>query len=112
MSVNNFLFDCPEECIIPHAVSLPQLGLFACYSIQPSFPVNHTGAIGKISVITNGNRSEWSGPIRSVFIRVITKSDDRVAGSDMFNHEYDYRPNWTTKVLLPIYHNFNKICDI
>ena len=73
MSVNNFLFDCPEECMIPHAVSLLQLGLFAWYSIQPSFPVNHTGPIGKISVIINGNRTEWSGPIRSVFIRVINK---------------------------------------
>ena len=95
MSVNNFLFDCLEECMIPHAVSLPQLGLFAWYSIQSSFPVNHTGTIGKISVITNGNRTKWSGPIRSVFIR--TKSDDRVAGSDMFNYEYDYRQNWTTR---------------
>ena len=27
----------------------------------------------------NGNRTEWS-PIRSVIIRVLTKSDDRVAG--------------------------------
>ena len=38
-----------------------------------------------------GNRTEWS-PIRSVIIRVITKSDDRAA----VYHEYDYRPNWTT----------------
>ena len=30
-------------------------------------------------VICNGNRTEWS-PIRSVIIRVITKSDDRAAG--------------------------------
>ena len=29
--------------------------------------------------VSNGNRTEWS-PIRSVMIRVITKSDDRVAG--------------------------------
>ena len=29
--------------------------------------------------ISNGNRTEWS-PIRSVIIRVITKSDDRAAG--------------------------------
>ena len=27
----------------------------------------------------------------------VTKSDDRVAESDLFNHEYDYRPNWTTR---------------
>ena len=30
-------------------------------------------------IISNGNRTEWR-PIRSVIIRVITKSDDRVAG--------------------------------
>ena len=29
-------------------------------------------------MISNGNRTEWS-PIRSVIIRVITKSDDRAA---------------------------------
>ena len=99
--------------MIPHAVSLPQLGLFAWYSIQSSFPVNHTGAIGKISVITNGNRTKWSGPIRSVFIRVINKIGRPRSGSPIClitsmitdrigRHE----------VLLPINHNFNKICDI
>ena len=40
----------------------------------------------------NGNRTEWS-PIRSVIIRVITKSDDRAAGVRFVYHEYDYRPN-------------------
>ena len=30
-------------------------------------------------MISNGNRTEWS-PVRSVIIRVITKSDDRAAG--------------------------------
>ena len=55
-----------------------------------------------VSVITicrticNGNRTEWS-PIRSVIIRVITKSDDREAGVRFVYHEYDYRPNWTTR---------------
>ena len=44
--------------------------------------------------ISNGNRTEWS-PIRSVIIRVITKSDDRAAGVRFVYHEYDYRPNWT-----------------
>ena len=34
-------------------------------------------------LISNGNRTEWS-PIRSVTIRVITKSDDRAAESDLF----------------------------
>ena len=35
-------------------------------------------------VISNGNRTERS-PIRSVIIRVITNSDDRVAGVDLFS---------------------------
>ena len=49
--------------------------------------------------ISNGNRTEWS-PIRSVIIRVITKSDDRAAGVRFVYHEYDYRPNWTTRSLI------------
>ena len=40
--------------------------------------------------LINGNRTEWS-PIRFVIIRVITKSDDRVAGVRFVYHEYDYR---------------------
>ena len=48
--------------------------------------------------LSNGNRTEWS-PIRSVIIRVITKSDDRVAGGQFLYHEYDYRPNWKTRSL-------------
>ena len=40
-------------------------------------------------LISNGNRTEWS-PIRSVIIRVITKSDDRAAGVRFVYHEYDY----------------------
>ena len=53
-------------------------------------------------VLCNGNRTEWS-PIRSVIIRVITiclitkMITDRIG-----RHE----------VLLPINHNFNKICNI
>ena len=46
--------------------------------------------------LSNGNTTEWS-PIRSVIIRVITKSDDRAAGARFVYHEYDYRPNWTTR---------------
>ena len=55
----------------------------------------------EIIAISNGNRTEteWS-PIRSVIIRVITKSDDRAAGVQFVNHEYDYRPNWTTRSLI------------
>ena len=48
-----------------------------------------------ISVMSNGNRTEWS-PIRSVITRVMTKSDDRAAGVRFVYHEYDYRPNGTT----------------
>ena len=46
---------------------------------------------------SNGNRTEWS-PIRSVIIRVIKKSNHRAAGVRFFNNEYDYRPNWTTRI--------------
>ena len=45
------------------------------------------------SMISIGNRTEWS-PIRSVIIRVINKITRE---SDLFNHEYDYRPNWATR---------------
>ena len=45
--------------------------------------------------ISNGNRPEWS-PIRSVIMRVITKSDDCAVGVRFVYHEYDYRRNWTT----------------
>ena len=44
-------------------------------------------------------RTEWS-PIQSVIKREITKSDDRAAGVQFVNHEYDYRPNWTTRSLI------------
>ena len=47
-------------------------------------------------IIGSGNRPEWS-PIRSVIIRVITKSDDGAAGVRFVYHEYDYRPSWTTR---------------
>ena len=41
---------------------------------------------------SNGNRTECS-PIRSVIIRVITKSDNRVAGVRFVYHECDYGQN-------------------
>ena len=50
------------------------------------------------TTISNGNRTEWS-LIRSVIMRVITKSDDRAAGVQFVYHEHDYRPNWTTQSL-------------
>ena len=37
-------------------------------------------------MVCNGNRTEWS-PIRSVIIRVITKSDNRAAEVRFVNHE-------------------------
>ena len=49
-----------------------------------------------LMICSNGNGTEWR-PIRSVIIRVITKSDDRVTGVRFVYQEYDYRPNWTTK---------------
>ena len=63
-------------------------------------------------LIRNGNRTEWS-PIRSVIIRVINKIGRPRSGSPIClitsmitdrigRHE----------VLLPINHNFNKICNI
>ena len=45
------------------------------------------GAGGIDWCISNGNRTEWS-PLRSVIIRVT---------HNLFNQEYDYRPNWTTR---------------
>ena len=64
------------------------------------------------SAISNGNRTEWS-PIRSVIIRMINKIGRPLSGSPIYlitsmitdrigRHD----------VLLPINHNFNKICNI
>ena len=39
-------------------------------------------------IISNSNRTEWS-PIRSVIIRVMTKSDDREAEVQFVYYEYD-----------------------
>ena len=52
--------------------------------------------------ICNGNRTEWS-PIRSVIIRVITKSDDRAVGVPFVYQEYDYRPSFREKKNKPSY---------
>ena len=60
-----------------------------------------------VSNISNGNRTEWS-PIRSVIIRVITKSDDRVAGVQFVYYKYSTcmitDRFGQQKVLLPINH--------
>ena len=64
------------------------------------------------AAISNGNRTEWS-PIRSVIIRVINKIGRPRSGSpiclitSMITDRIGRH-----KVLLPINHNFNKICDI
>ena len=39
--------------------------------------------------VCNGNRTQWS-PIWSVITRV-------TQDSNLFNHKYDYSPNWTTR---------------
>ena len=52
-------------------------------------------------LISNGNRTEWS-PIRSVIIRVITKSDDRATGVRFVYHEYDYRQKSYYQLIIKI----------
>ena len=75
--------------------------IFPCPSCRASREIScshrlvHKAPV-KQAMFRNGNRTEWS-PIRSVIIRVITKSDDRAAGVRFVYHEYDYRPNWTTR---------------
>ena len=54
-----------------HSVTLSSSALFFDIGILCNF-----GA--RLQAISNGNRTEWS-PIRSVIIRVITKSDDCAA---------------------------------
>ena len=50
-----------------------------------------------------GNRTKWSS-VRSVIIRVLQPLPTAKQESDLFNHEYDYRLNWT-EFLLPINYN-------
>ena len=70
---------------------------YVAYQFAGSEAVHSRGRVKRRAcAISNGNRTEWS-PIRSVIIRVITKSDDRAAGVRFVYHEYDYRPNWTTR---------------
>ena len=47
-------------------------------------------------MISNGKRTEWNA-IRSLIIRVTTKSDDREAEVRFVDHEYDFKQNWTTR---------------
>ena len=63
-------------------------------------------------LISNGNRTEWS-PIRSVIIRVINKIGRPRSGSPICLITSMTRDRIERHdVLLPIYCNFNKICDI
>ena len=61
--------------------------------------------------VSNGNRTEWS-PIRSVIIRVINKIGRPRSGrpicliTSMITDRIGRH-----EVLLPINHDFNKICD-
>ena len=58
-------------------------------------------------MISNGNRTQWS-PIRSVVIRVIKKSGDRAAESDLFITSMITDRIGRHEVLLPINHkNYN-----
>ena len=45
--------------------------------------------------INNGKRTEWS-PIRLI-VQVLQNWTTVKQESDLFNHEYDYRLNWTTQ---------------
>ena len=65
-----------------------------------------------IIIISNGNRTEWS-PIRSVIIRVIKKIGRPRSGSPICLIKSMITDRiGRHEVLLPINHNFNKICDI
>ena len=81
-------------------------------TISSDFRTACETCIKRTPTISNGNRTEWS-PIRSVIIRVINKIGRPRSGSPIClitsmitdrigRHE----------VLLPINHNFNKICNI
>ena len=65
-----------------------------------------------VPVINNGNRTEWS-PIPSVIIWVINKTGQPHSGSpiSLITSMITDRIGWH-EVLLPINHNYNKICDI
>ena len=63
-------------------------------------------------MVSNGNRTEWS-PIRSVIIRVINKIGRPRSGSPICLIKSMITDRiGRHEVLLPINHNFNKICDI
>ena len=59
-----------------------------------------------IIISSNGNRTEWT-PIQSVIILVVNSESEICLISSMVTD----RIGWH-EVLLPINHDFNKICDI
>ena len=61
--------------------------IFYCVTVQAK-NIQCEPTILSVNLLPNGNRTEWS-PIRSVIIRVITKSDDRAAGVRFVYHKYD-----------------------
>ena len=71
------------------------------------------GSNDKVSVvISNGNRTEWS-PIWSVIIRVINKIGRPRSGSPICSITSMITDRiGRHEALLPINHNFNKICNI
>ena len=80
-------------------------------SLESTVKLGHVVCQSSYSVC-NGNRTEWS-PIRSVIIRVINKIGRPRSGSpiclitSMITDRIGRHD-----VLLPINHNFNKICNI
>ena len=99
------LFFIPSKKVIQDSISVfsfpttLKMKLQVLVSFQFRFPTTLDKITLTSTVMGNGNRIEWS-PIRSVIIRVITKSDDLAAGVRFVCHEYDYRPNWTTRSLI------------
>ena len=57
---------------------------------------NESGKLRLRDFINNGNRTECS-PVWSVIIRVLQNWTTAKRESDLFNHEYDYKLNWTTQ---------------
>ena len=61
-----------------------------------TFPSVHCAEVFFLrDFINNGNTTEWS-PILLI-IQVLQNWTTVKQESDLFNHEYDYRLNWTTQ---------------
>ena len=109
-----------RACHIWSRTSLHHRGLFVSLLFFLGYPAgasaggerSRTPSHELLIVMSNGNRTEWS-PIRSVIIRVINKIGRRRCRipicliTSMITDRIG-----RDEVLLPINHNFNKICDI